>query len=94
MWMRGGRKKENERITALEQAVEGLQSSNRLLKLEWEAVFDKLNRTMGRLNARIRRDASQNEPESNAEDSPAPTPRVGTHDQLQAHRSRHGLLSR
>lgn len=98
MWIRGGRNKLLERIEALERAVEGQKSAWRLLQLEWEAVFDKLNRTMGRLNARIRKSGSTSEPESPSEDrsdTPAPPPQgVGTHGTLVEMRRNRGVLPR
>jgi len=94
LWTRGGRKKEDERISAMETAVERLESSNRLLKLEWEQVFDKLNRTMGRLNARIRKDGATNAPDDEEPQTQPRTAGTGTHALLAAHRSRNVVLPR
>ena len=98
LWNRGGRKHQTERIEALEKAVEGLKSERRHLVLEWESVFDKLNRTMGRLNARIRKsDALSDPPEPEQTDAqpvaPPPMQLVGTHATLSQRRIRRGLLS-
>lgn len=99
MWNRGGRKQLEERIAALERAVEGLDSGRRLLTLEWESVFDKLNRTMGRLNARIRKADAVTEPESDEREPAGAAPLgdqqvTGTHGVLSEMRKRSGLLPR
>jgi len=98
MWIRGGRKQLLERIEALEKAVESQKSAWRLLQLEWEAVFDKLNRTMGRLNARIRKSDAPTAPEGDTEEKPntpvSPPTRVGTHATLRAMREKAHVLSR
>ena len=90
-WYRGGRKQEKDDIQALERRCEGLESSMRLLKLEWETVFDKLGKTMGRLNARIRKSGLDSPPD----DAPPPDdvqPALpspsGTHARMEMHRGR------
>jgi len=95
-WTRGGRKQQSEQIEALEKAVEGLESRLKLLRNEWEDVFDRMNRVMGRLNARIRKSEAVAEPESDTEEVrrgivPSQGP-VGTHAQLMEMRRKHGLL--
>lgn len=93
---RGGRKKEDERIKALERAVESLESKNRMLKVEWESVLDKVNSVMGRLNARIRKHEALSPPENNTDVSPQPPPLpspAGNHATMSAMRGRHrGVL--
>ncbi len=94
----GGRKRLLERIAALETAVERLESGRRALTLEWESVYDKMNRIMGRLNARIRKQEASESPESDEQPAPKgvehPMEMTGTHDLLQRARARHGLLPR
>lgn len=92
---RGGRKKENERIDALEKAVDGLESAQRLIKTEWLDVHDRLNRVMGRLTARIRKSEALTEPESSDQPDPegvAPPPGpvavTGSHALLSAARAK------
>ncbi len=96
MWNRGGRKQLLERLDALEKAVEGHRSGLKAIRLEWEDVYDRVNRTMGRLNARIRKSEAVSSPESNAEETTqpvAPPPgRIGTHAVLREMRAKHGLL--
>jgi len=97
MWLstRGGRKKLQEQIEASEKRLEGLETGARAMKLEWEMVYDKLNRLMGRLNARIRKseqtEEAVEEPDNN---EPQLRPRFGTHAQMNAARMRRGLLPR
>ena len=98
LWDRGGRKQEEGRIKALELAVEGLESKLRLVKSEWEDVLDRVNRVMGRLNARIRKSEAVSAPDSDVDASPAasplPTP-SGNHATMTAMRGRHrGVLPR
>ena len=52
--------------------LEALESAVRLLKVEWEDVLDRLDRIMGRMNARLRRATSSVEPLN----EPPPTPQV------------------
>jgi len=91
---RGGRKQENERIHALEERQETLESGLRLLKTEWISTYDKLNSVMGRLNARIRKNKALEEVEAETEEEMAPAPTVqvsGTHGLLAARRARRGF---
>lgn len=94
----GGRKKEKERITALEQALEALKTGNKLIRTEWEDTLDRMNRIMGRLNARIRRSESKEEaPESDAglsAELEGGLHKTGTHAVLAEMRSRSGILRR
>ena len=95
LWKGGGRKKEDERIRALELRIEGLEAGHRALKLEWELVYDKMGRLMGRLNARIRKaDAAATEEEPTPETALPAQARFGTHGQMQMARMRRGLLPR
>lgn len=95
-WTRGGRKKEEERIDALEKAQESLEGRFKTIRLEWEDVYDRLTRTMGRLNARIRKSESLTAPEGDAEvstDTPAPPPKpVGGHARLVEMRAKRNVL--
>ncbi len=93
-WIRGGENKLLARIEALEKAVEGHDSTLRLIKIEWESVLHKVNGVMGRLNARIRKSEAQETPEGAdvVEATPAPAP--GSHRLLAHMRSNRGLLPR
>jgi len=97
-WGRGGENKQSTKIEALEKAVEGLESRQRLLKVEWESVLDKVNSVMGRLNARIRKSELLSAPESDSVESPkgpAPPQAVGSHRVLSEMRRRNrGVLPR
>jgi len=82
-----------KRIDASEKAIEGLESSSRLLKNEWLDVLDRANRVMGRLTARIRKFESQNGPESDVEEvEKGPLP-AGVHATLTEMRRRRRVLS-
>jgi len=93
-WTRGGENKHSEAIDALKKAIEGHNSALKVIRLEWEDVFDRLNRIMGRLNARIRKSEGLQAPESDTEAAPqAPNPfetPTGTHSMLDAMRRRRG----
>jgi len=93
-WTRGGENKHSEAIDALKKAIEGHNSALKVIRLEWEDVFDRLNRIMGRLNARIRKSEGLQAPESDNEAMPQPempfTPPGGTHAMLDAMRRRRG----
>jgi hypothetical protein len=93
-WTRGGENRNLERIEAIEKAIEGHNSALKVIRIEWEDVFDRMNRVMGRLNARIRKSEGAQAPESDAEATPqaempfgAPS---GTHAMLDAMRRRRG----
>jgi len=90
---RGGRKQEEERIEALERAVERHDSATKAIRLEWEDVYDRLNKTMGRLNARIRKSEGTTAPESNAKPEEGAGP-PGQHAVLSEMRRRTGVLPR
>jgi len=95
-WGRGGENKRSEKIAALEEAVERLESRQRLIKVEWEAVLDKVNSVMGRLNARIRKSQATSEPESPPDDETGAgvlPPTLGSHATLSEMRRRRGVLS-
>ena len=94
MWTRGGRKKEDERISTLEKAVERHDSALRLIKIEWESVLHKMNGVMGRLNARIRKAEAQEEPEGPGPEVGQAASTPGSHSVLAHMRSKRGLLSR
>jgi len=79
--------------------MEGFESRTKLLRMEWEDVFDRMNRVMGRLNARIRKSEGLSAPESDAGETPQPAaspPGVaGTHEALARMRGKFvGLLPR
>jgi len=87
---RGGESRLQERIVALEQAVDGLNTKEKLIRLEWESVFDKLNKTMGRLNARARRNNEQEASDEVAAPVLTEPLPVGTHAVLDQARRRRG----
>jgi len=91
-WTRGGENKHIRRIEALEKAIEGQISGLKAIRLEWEDVYDRVNRTMGRLNARIRKSEAVQPAETDSEASPQPQmpfgAPTGTHAMLDAMRSR------
>jgi len=91
---RGAKTETSGAITALEERLERLERASKGLKLEWEDVFDRLNRMMGRLNARIRKNNALEGAESDGVDAPdaSETPRTphGTHAVLSAMRARRG----
>jgi len=92
-WLRdrGGETKHLERIEALEKRLESLESAARLLKSEWIDTYDRLNRVMGRLNARIRKNKALEGSESDDQETPntvaPPLSGTGTHDMLAMHRA-------
>jgi len=94
IWGRGGENKQEERITALEKAVEGHNSALRLIKIEWESVLHKVNGVMGRLNARIRKAESQETEEVSPSADNGPAPHPGSHAVLSHMRGKRGILSR
>src|SRR6266851_3698659 len=49
----------DDRLTRIEQVQEKTTSDVRRLKLEWEDVYDRLERIVGRINARARTEARQ-----------------------------------
>lgn len=79
------------------KSITTLESNERMLKLEWQDVLDRMNRVMGRLTARIRKtEASESSESDDLEVPKAPAPdtqATGTHSLLQNARSRRGLLS-
>lgn len=93
-WTRGGENRNTEAIEAIKKAIEGHNSALKVIRLEWEDVFDRLNRIMGRLNARIRKSEGLQAPESDSETTPQPEipfgKPTGTHAMLDAMRRRRG----
>ena len=89
---RGGRKQEEERIEALERAGERHESGTKAIRLEWEDVYDRLNRTMGRLNARIRKSEGTSTPENDEKSEEGAKP-PGQHAALSEMRRRASVLS-
>jgi len=85
---RGGRKQALGRIAALEEAHEGLKREYRVIRLEWEDVYDRLTRTMGRLNARIRKNEAQEPTEGPRPEPEGEVKPSGTHGLLKAARAR------
>lgn len=85
----------SEDIGALQTAQQRLESGLKAIRLEWEDVYDRLNKMVSRLNARIRKSEGQAALESDDQTIPQGTapPRRGTHDILQEARKRH-VLSR
>jgi len=96
MWWttRGGENKQDEQIAALEEAVERHQRDFKVIRLEWEDVYDRITRTMGRLNARIRKSEAVEPPESDEQGTPQAEPHAvtGTHQRLREARRRHNVL--
>jgi len=87
---RGGRKQDTERIAAIEKRLEGLDSGFKTIRVEWEDVYDRLMKVMGRLNARIRKSEAGTAPESDDHvDGQAPAPPAG----LVALTGSHSLLA-
>jgi len=81
---RGGESRAHDRVRALEAAVERLERDSKAIRLDWEMMFDKLNRMMGRLNARIRKNLDQEgvvHDELAGPEGAAP-PAVGNHQKL------------
>ncbi len=100
---RGGRKQDQERIDAFEKALErlvtavsrngaaidNLESGEKKIRLEWEDVYDRVTRTMGRLNARIRKAEATESDEQEPQQGKAPEVQAtGTHAILSAYRKR------
>lgn len=75
-----------ERLEALEQAPKRSKTALKVLRTEWEDTLDRLNRYMGRLNARTTR-AQKDEPEDGKGPVP-PQEGLGTHAILEEHRRR------
>ena len=79
-----------ERIGALEKRLDALETAPKVLRNEWEDVLDRMNRVMGRLNARVKRAEKDEPPE------PEPTPSThtvkGSHAILSEMRRRRGVL--
>lgn len=76
---------------AFKIALEALERQPKLLRNEWEDTLDRINRVMGRLNARIKAaSAPENEqlPEGDTQSSPPAQRQTGTHDRLRAFRAR------
>lgn len=93
-WGRGGENENSEEIKTIKKAIEGHNSALKVIRLEWEDVFDRLNRVMGRLNARIRKSEGLQAPESDSEGTTEAPPSfqtpTGTHAMLDAMRRRRG----
>ena len=88
----GGNLRLRRSITALELRVDGLEISNRNLKLEWESVYDKLMKAAARLNARSRRAAIDEAAPEPLEVVPGSMKNsLGTHEELLAARNRRAV---
>ena len=59
-----------DRLMRVEKTLEDLATSVRKVKLEWEDVYDRLERMVGRINARARSDRTK------AEEPPPGAPEV------------------
>lgn len=94
---RGGRKQQFERITALEQAMDAHTTTLKVVRTEWEDYLDRMNKVMGRLNARIRRSGGEKTDEDRPEETTEPQEGArggtGTHGVLQRMRARGNVLS-
>lgn len=81
-----------QRLEALEQRPDDLATAMKGLRIEWEDMLDRLQRVMGRLNARVRRDLPGEVPEETPQ---VPiNPELARAELLKAARARrqHGLL--
>lgn len=78
----------SSKIEALESRLDGLETAPKLLRTEWEDTLDRLNRIMGRLNARLKRAESDEQPPQGT--TPAPDPMLGHHGLLERARRRRG----
>ena len=98
MWWGGRVERLQARLTATELAVDGLKTKLKTIRMEWEDALDRMNRIMGRLNARIRRsEAQEPAPESEGELPAVPQvglQRTGTHGVLAEMRAKRGVLPR
>lgn len=76
-----------EEIKALERSLEGLRG----LPLQWEDTLDRLQKLVGRLNAREKA-LRASESEDLQGGQPSGPPKIGTHAHMQEWRRRRGLL--
>lgn len=100
MWKRtrGVLKEQSERIRALEEALEGVRTPMKAMRLEWEDTFNRLEKTMGRLNASARklkqREATQEAETAEIEGAAPGAPPRGVHATLTDMRRRTHVLPR
>lgn len=87
-----------DELKALGESFEGLRRLPLLLQSEWEDQLDRMNRVMGRLNARAKAASvteSDDPPEVRVEPPlNGPGPLAGTHGRLEAARARRNALLR
>ena len=77
--------------TALELRLDSLERDFKSMRLEWENVYDKVIKAVGRINARERRKTrAEEEPPEVQEPTPAQQFVHGDHATLAAARSRRG----
>lgn len=90
-WFRKKPPSDGSLLKAFEERLEHLERQMRSLSLEWENTWDKLQRIMGRLNARAKEQLLREPEEVDREPQPA-----GDFDRLAAMRKvrmkKHGLL--
>jgi len=79
-------------IEAIRKAQERLERVPKQLQLEWEDTLDRINRVVGRLNARIRTTQKAEDEETPKEEAQVPS--RGDHDLLSSFRRKRGILSR
>ncbi len=51
-----------KRLASVEMTLEGIQISVRKVKLEWEDVYDRIEKIVARINARSRTERKEAEP--------------------------------
>lgn len=86
---RGGETGLQKRIVALEEAHDRLEREIKSARLDWEMLLEKMNRMMGRLNARARAKEATTEASPGPDDARRPS----QHELLSRGRARH-VLSR
>lgn len=81
-----------EKVKALEGRLEDLKRLPSLLEAEWQDHLDRMNKVMGRLNARDKVTSATRIEEPEPDNSQV-SPQTGIHAKMQAMRNRrHGLL--
>ena len=86
---------QSKALQALQERMEAAESTLRTLKIEWEDVLDRMQRVMGRLNARMKASTiAQDEPPEVGPPSPEGFDYLAATRKLQARRANHGVLRR
>lgn len=84
-------------LKGLSDRLDSVERQPKLLQMEWESTLDKMNRVMGRLNARIRKADElgiDDKPPDRPQEEVPPETLPGAHRTLRMARARHGLLPR